>query len=68
MPRGFRDQGSTSDEQNVEMWLGAGFAGRAVSASAARFTSAESSGHRALEARSLDCGRAGGASMRWLHR
>ncbi len=27
MPRGFRDQGSTSDEQNVEMWLGAGFAG-----------------------------------------
>ncbi|HZS57649.1 MAG TPA: ABC transporter permease [Gemmatimonadaceae bacterium] len=27
MPRGFRDQGSTSDEQNVEMWLGAGFHG-----------------------------------------
>lgn len=27
MPRGFRDQGSTSDEQNVELWLGAGFAG-----------------------------------------
>jgi predicted permease len=27
MPRGFRDQGSTSDEQNVEMWLGAGLAG-----------------------------------------
>jgi putative ABC transport system permease protein len=27
MPRGFRDQGSTSDEQNVEMWLGAGFGG-----------------------------------------
>ncbi len=27
MPRGFRDQGSTSDEQNVEMWLGAGFVG-----------------------------------------
>ena len=27
MPRGFRDQGSTSDEQNVEVWLGAGFAG-----------------------------------------
>lgn len=26
MPRGFRDQGSTSDEQNVELWLGAGFA------------------------------------------
>src|SRR5258708_7066791 len=25
MPRGFRDQGSTSDEQNVELWLGAGF-------------------------------------------
>ena len=31
----------------------------AVSASAARFTSAQSSGHRAPEARSLDCGRAG---------
>ena len=27
MPRGFRDQGSTSDEQNVEMWIGAGFVG-----------------------------------------
>jgi predicted permease len=27
MPRGFRDQGSTGDEQNVEMWLGAGFVG-----------------------------------------
>jgi putative ABC transport system permease protein len=27
MPRGFRDQGATSDDQNVEMWLGAGFAG-----------------------------------------
>ena len=27
MPRGFRDQGATSDEQNVELWLGAGFAG-----------------------------------------
>src|SRR5581483_8601018 len=27
MPRGFRDQGSTSDEQNVELWLGAGYAG-----------------------------------------
>jgi len=27
MPRGFRDQGSTSDEQNVELWLAAGFAG-----------------------------------------
>jgi predicted permease len=27
MPRGFRDQGSTSDEQSVELWLGAGFAG-----------------------------------------
>ncbi|KAA6457929.1 ABC transporter permease [Acidobacteria bacterium AB60] len=27
MPRGFRDQGSTSDEQNVDLWLGAGFAG-----------------------------------------
>jgi len=27
MPHGFRDQGSTSDEQNVELWLGAGFAG-----------------------------------------
>ncbi|HUB51042.1 MAG TPA: ABC transporter permease, partial [Terracidiphilus sp.] len=27
MPRGFRDQGSTSDEQNTELWLGAGFAG-----------------------------------------
>jgi hypothetical protein len=25
MPRGFRDQGSTGDEQNVEMWIGAGF-------------------------------------------
>jgi predicted permease len=27
MPRGFRDQGSTSEEHNVELWLGAGFAG-----------------------------------------
>jgi putative ABC transport system permease protein len=27
MPRGFRDQGATSDEQNVELWLGAGFSG-----------------------------------------
>jgi predicted permease len=27
MPRNFRDQGSTSDEQNVELWLGAGFSG-----------------------------------------
>ena len=27
MPRGFRDQGSTAEEQNVELWLGAGFAG-----------------------------------------
>jgi putative ABC transport system permease protein len=27
MPRGFRDQGSTSKEQNVELWLGAGYAG-----------------------------------------
>ena len=27
MPRGFRDQGSTSDEQNVELWLGAGYTG-----------------------------------------
>jgi len=28
MPRGFRDESSASDEQNVEMWLGAGFAGQ----------------------------------------
>ena len=27
MPRGFRDQGSTSDERNTELWLGAGFSG-----------------------------------------
>ena len=27
MPRGFRDQGSSSDERNTELWLGAGFAG-----------------------------------------
>jgi predicted permease len=27
MPRGFRDQGSTSDEQGVELWLGAGYVG-----------------------------------------
>jgi predicted permease len=27
MPRGFRDQGATSDEQNVDLWLGAGYAG-----------------------------------------
>jgi predicted permease len=27
MPRGFRDQGSSSEEQTVELWLGAGFAG-----------------------------------------
>ena len=47
MPRGFRDQGSTSEEQNVELWLGAGFAGLPFRSSAARFTSAESSGSRA---------------------
>jgi putative ABC transport system permease protein len=27
MPRGFRDQGSTSDEQKADLWLGAGFFG-----------------------------------------
>jgi predicted permease len=27
MPRGFRDQGSTSEERNTELWLAAGFAG-----------------------------------------
>jgi predicted permease len=27
MPRGFRDQGSSSEEQNAELWLGAGYAG-----------------------------------------
>jgi predicted permease len=27
MPRGFRDQGATSEEQNVDLWLGAGYAG-----------------------------------------
>jgi predicted permease len=27
MPPGFSDQGSTSDERNTELWLGAGFAG-----------------------------------------
>ena len=27
MPRGFRDQGATTDERNTELWLGAGFAG-----------------------------------------
>jgi predicted permease len=27
MPRGFRDQGSTSGEQNVDLWLGAGYTG-----------------------------------------
>ena len=27
MPRGFRDQGSTSNEQNVDIWLGAGYSG-----------------------------------------
>jgi putative ABC transport system permease protein len=27
MPRGFRDQGATTDERNVELWLGAGFSG-----------------------------------------
>jgi predicted permease len=27
MPHGFRDQGATSEERNVELWLGAGFAG-----------------------------------------
>ncbi len=31
MPRGFRDQSSASDEQNVEGWLGAGFAGEPFS-------------------------------------
>ncbi len=58
MPRGFRDQGSTSDEQNVELWLGAGFAGVPFPPPAARFTSAQSCGHRALEAGTLDCGSA----------
>ncbi|HLJ90794.1 MAG TPA: ABC transporter permease [Candidatus Angelobacter sp.] len=27
MPRAFRDQGSTGEEQNVELWLGAGYSG-----------------------------------------
>jgi putative ABC transport system permease protein len=27
MPPGFRDQGSTHDEQSVELWLGAGYSG-----------------------------------------
>ena len=27
MPRGFRDQGSTSDEQNPDLWLGTGYSG-----------------------------------------
>jgi putative ABC transport system permease protein len=27
MPRGFRDQGSASEERNTELWLGAGYAG-----------------------------------------
>jgi predicted permease len=27
MPRGFRDQGSTNAEQNVDLWLGAGYSG-----------------------------------------
>jgi predicted permease len=27
MPRGFRDQGSTSGEQNVDLWLGTGYSG-----------------------------------------
>jgi predicted permease len=27
MPRGFHDQGSTSEEQNVDLWVGAGYAG-----------------------------------------
>ncbi len=27
LPRGFRDQGSTSSEQNVDLWLGAGYSG-----------------------------------------
>jgi predicted permease len=27
MPRAFRDQGSTSEERNTELWLGAGFSG-----------------------------------------
>jgi putative ABC transport system permease protein len=27
MPRGFRDQGSTSEEQSIELWLGAGYSG-----------------------------------------
>jgi predicted permease len=27
MPRGFRDQGTTSAEQNVDLWLGAGYTG-----------------------------------------
>jgi predicted permease len=27
MPHGFRDQGSTSEEQNIDLWLGAGYSG-----------------------------------------
>src|SRR5215469_18202699 len=27
MPRGFRDQGSTNEEQSIELWLGAGYSG-----------------------------------------
>jgi hypothetical protein len=48
MPRGFRDPGSTSEEQNVELWLGARLCRSSVCASRARFTSA-SKGHRAPE-------------------
>ena len=59
MPRGFRDQGSTSDEQNVELWLGAGFAGVPFPPPLRDSRLQQSCGHRALEAGTLDCGSAG---------
>ena len=59
MPRGFRDQGSTSDEQSVELWLGAGFAGVPFPPPLREFTFEQSCCHRAPEAGTLDGGSAG---------
>ena len=58
MPRGFRDQGSTSEERNTELWLAAGIAGLPFPPPLRGSRLQESRG-RAPEARSLDCGRAG---------
>ena len=59
MPRGFRDQGSTSEEAKRKLWLAAGMAGLPFPPPLRGSRLQRSRGHRAPEARPLDCGRAG---------